>query len=195
MVSTDKSRKKRSELVDKVIGMLSRLDFQEATVRKICEVAGISVGTFYHYFPEKNDLAGEILRRIDGYLETELPPKFTDDENRNLVEFGCAFARYANGVGRAAGRVISTADFPLPGTAEGMRAERARPLYTIPAAIIHRGGQKGQMTASLDAEETAAHLVVALRGHSLEWARRGRPYDIEEKIRSFMGLFVRALRV
>lgn len=194
MSPTEKSRKKRGELVDQVIAMLSRFDFKEATVRKICEVTGISVGTFYHYFHEKNDLVTEILKRIDVYLEAETP-RFSagGDEARNLMEFGCAFARYANGVGSAAGSVISTSNFPLPGTPEGMRAERGRPLYAMPAAIIRRGQAAGQFDPALDAEETAAQLVVALRGHSLEWARRGRPYDVEERIRAFLLLFVRAL--
>lgn len=195
MSSTEKSKQKRRELVDRVVAMLSRFDFKEATVRKICEVTGISVGTFYHYFHEKNDLVAEILRRIDGYLADEAPHfSAGPDEARNLVEFGCAFARYTNGVGSATGSVISTSDFPLPGTPEGMRAERERPLYTLPAAIIRRGQVAGQFDPALDADEAAGHLVVALRGHSLEWARRGHPYDIEKRIRSFLVLFIRALR-
>ena len=51
MPRSEKSAKKRNDIVDKTIAMLNQLDMKEATVRSICTAADISVGTFYHYFP------------------------------------------------------------------------------------------------------------------------------------------------
>jgi AcrR family transcriptional regulator len=194
MKRTEKSAMKRDEIVDKVIALLNRLDFKDATVRMICEAAGISVGTFYHYFPEKNDLVAEILGRIDRYLAEQVLPNLTsENEVENLIEFGKGFARYTNGIGNATGSVISTADFPLPDTPKGILAERRRMLYTIPKEIMLRGQIKGQIAQDLDAEETADLLVISLRGQSLEWSRRSRCYSIEDKITQFMMLFVRMI--
>lgn len=196
MSKTAKSEKKRNELVDQVIAMLHTFDFQEATVRKICEVTHISVGTFYHYFHEKNDLIAEILGRIDTYLAKQVMPRLThEDEAVNLVEFGSGFAQYTNGIGSVTGSVISRTDFPLPSTPDTIRAEHERLLYTLPAAILRRGREKGQFYAELDVEEAVDQLIIALRGHAMEWSRRGRVYHIEEKVLSFMRLYCRMLKI
>jgi AcrR family transcriptional regulator len=195
MKRTEKSIKKRDEIVDRVISLLGELNFRDATVRRICEAANISVGTFYHYFQEKNDLVSEILGRIDRYLSEQVLPGLNScDEMENLAEFGRGFARYTNSVGSATGSIISTADFPLPDSQEKMRAEQERPLYTIPRGILEKARQKGQVPQDLDPRETADQLIVCLRGHSLEWSRRNRVYNIEEKISHFMDLFIRIVK-
>jgi AcrR family transcriptional regulator len=195
MKRSEKNQKKRKEIVEKVIAMLNVLDFKEATVRKICSSVNISIGTFYHYFSEKNDLVTEILKNIDSYFEIEVLPKLkSQDEIRNIIDFGLGFARYTNGIGSATGTTISTTSFPLPSTEEKIREEKERLLYKIPTEIIRRGQKKRQISADLNVEDTVDLLIISLRGHSLEWSRRDRTYPIEEKIRKFMLLFARALQ-
>ena len=194
MKITEKGQQKRKEIVKKVIAMLNVLDFKEATVRKICDSVNISIGTFYHYFSEKNDLITEILKNIDSYFEAEVLPKLTSqDEIQNLIDFGLGFARYTNGIGSATGNIISTTSFPLPSTEEDIKEEKERLLYKIPRDILTRGQEKGQIFQDINVEDTVDLLIISLRGHSLEWSRRNRVYPIEEKIRSFMFLFARAL--
>lgn len=195
MTRSEKSKKKRDEIVNRVISMLSRINFNEATVRNICASAHISIGTFYHYFPEKNDLILEILHRIDRYLEEQVLPSLTaGDELENMMRFGEGFAEYTSSVGNATGGIISSGDIPLPAGEEEMRKERLRPLYAIPIQILTRGKEKGQILPSLDVDEAVDQLIISLRGQSLEWSRRGRRYDIKRKIASFMSLYIRAIK-
>ena len=190
----EKTQKRQNEIIVKVVSMLNELNFKDATVRKICAAAQISTGTFYHYFPTKNALAARILGKIDEYLTENVLPKLTDeDEVKNLIQFARGFAQYANGVGSATGHVISTADFPLPSTGEEIREEHRRALYSIPRQILQRGVEKKQFSKNLDLDETVDQIVIILRGHSLEWSRRGRTYDIESKIDRFIRMFIRAL--
>lgn len=191
----EKNAKKQDEIIMKVISMLSDLNFKEVTVRKICSTADISTGTFYHYFPTKNDLVTKILGKIDEYLTEQVLPELTsENEAENLIRFSHGFARYAVGIGSATGSIISTVDFPLPNTAEGIQQEHQRSLYSIPKQILQRGVEKEQFQKDLDLDETVDQLILILRGHSLEWARRGRIYDIEVKIDKFIRMFVKALQ-
>jgi|GEM_PF-1111776 AcrR family transcriptional regulator len=195
MPKSEKSAKKRNEIVDKAIAMQNQLDMKEATVRSICAAAGISVGTFYHYFPEKNSLITSILGRIDIYLTEEVAQQLcSKDEIENLINFALGFAHYTDRIGSASGGVISNSSFPLPITPEGLAAERQRPLYAIPKEILQRGQKNGQILADLNLDETVDLLIISLRGHSLEWSRRNRMYRIEDKIEKFMQLFTRSLR-
>lgn len=190
MKRSEKNIRRREEIVDKVISLLSRLNFREATVRNICSEADISVGTFYHYFTEKSDLMAEVLGRIDCYLNEQVKPRLTRaDEMENLAEFMKGFAHYTDSVGSVSGGVISSGDIPLPDTPDEIRKEHARPLYAIPREILARAREKGQVPADLDPDETADLLIISLRGHALEWSRRNRCYDIAEKIESFIRLF------
>lgn len=196
MKQTEKASKKRDEIVDKVIARLNHLDLKEATVRSICAAADISVGTFYHYFPEKSSLITSILGRIDIYLTEEVAPQLTsENEIENLIAFGMGFAQYTDGTGLATGGVISNSNFPLPTAPEELKAEWRRPLYTIPRQILRRGQEKGQVSAGLDLAETVDLLIISLRGHALEWSRRSRMYRVEDKIEKFMHLFARSLRI
>lgn len=43
--------------------VLARVGFQEATTREIADVAGVSIGTLYRYFPSKDALFLAMLRR------------------------------------------------------------------------------------------------------------------------------------
>lgn len=195
MARTEKGIRRRDEIVEQVIAGLGRFDFKDATVRGICRAVRISVGTFYHYFRDKNDLMEEILGRIDRYLAEEVAPLLTDEnELENLVEFGRGFSRYTERVGTAGGGVISTTHFPLPSGEPAVRKEHGRILYTLPERLIRRGQEKGQIAPGLDAEETADQLIISLRGQALEWSRRGRSYRIEDKVERFMRLFARMLR-
>jgi len=195
MARTEKSVIKRNEIVDKVVAMLNRLDIKDATVHMICEAADISVGTFYHYFVDKNDLVTDILGRIDRYLADQVIPNLnSEDEIENMIAFGKGFASYTNGVGSATGGIISTADFPLPNTKEGILEEHNRLIYTIPRDIMLRGQKKRQIAQDLDVEDTVNILVISLRGNALEWSRRSRVYSIEEQVTKFMMLFARMIR-
>lgn len=191
----EKSARKQDEIIVKVISMLNELDFKEATVRKICSAVNISTGTFYHYFSTKNDLATKILGKIDEYLTDQVLPELnSENEAENLIKFIQGFARYTSGIGSATGGIISTTDFPLPDTNEGIQKEHMRSLYTIPLQILQRGVEKQQFASDLEINETVDQLIIALRGHSLEWARRSRVYRIEDKIDKFICLFIKALQ-
>ncbi|MCQ6280260.1 TetR/AcrR family transcriptional regulator [Bacillus sp. EB600] len=41
---------KKSEIYEKAIELLKEKDFQNITIEETCGNAGVSVGTFYHYF-------------------------------------------------------------------------------------------------------------------------------------------------
>ncbi len=194
MRKTKKSIIKRKEIVKKVINSTNNVDFEELTIQMICDAASISVGTFYHYFNNKNELLTEILGLIDDYIEEKIIPNMHyDDELENIKVFGNGFAEYANNMGTATGAVISSTSFPLPSTEEAMKEERKRLLYTVPKEIVILGQNKGQIMDG-DVDEIVDMLIISLRGNALEWSRRNRIYDVREKISKHMEFFTRMIR-
>ena len=55
-------QKKRQKLIDAIHGELLRVPYEEISINKIIQNAGISRGSFYQYFMDKSDLMQTILR-------------------------------------------------------------------------------------------------------------------------------------
>ena len=47
---TKKQMEKRQQIIESAKSIIEEVGFENVTVRGICDVANISIGTFYHYF-------------------------------------------------------------------------------------------------------------------------------------------------
>lgn len=195
MERTKKSETKRTEIIAAVRHTLPEMDYRRLSVRAICDLCGISIGSFYHHFKNKEDLLTEILEEIDQYLTQEVQPHLTlasASENLMCYALGFASETTASALG-AGGSVLSTASVPLPSDPAAREKERNRPLYAIPRTLILDGQSRGEFASDLDADATAAILVTTLRGYAMDWARRSFSYDFPAAIRSYMEFFLRGL--
>ena len=59
---TEENRECKEAIIKATVELISALGADAVTVRKICQKAEVSAGTFYHYFTDKNDLMMEFLR-------------------------------------------------------------------------------------------------------------------------------------
>ncbi|MGN1250850.1 MAG: TetR/AcrR family transcriptional regulator, partial [Candidatus Spyradocola sp.] len=84
---------KRNQIIASTIKLLRKTGFEKVSVRAICQNADISIGTFYHYFRDKDDLLRAVLGGIDEYLLDEIQPQLTHDSQlANLRAFALSFA-------------------------------------------------------------------------------------------------------
>lgn len=93
MPSQDRSRETVEAILDATALVLKRGGYDRATTRRVAEVAGVSVGSLYQYFPNKESLVlslyerhlGDLLSvfgsRFEGLGDAPLP-----DAVRGLVE-------------------------------------------------------------------------------------------------------------
>ena len=64
MAQTDKAFQAKINIFEATVRLLADNDYSSLTMRRICEAAGISNGTLYHYFKSKNDILAFSLRYI-----------------------------------------------------------------------------------------------------------------------------------
>ena len=195
MERTKKSETKRTEIIAAVRHTIPEMDYRNLSVRAICDTCGISIGSFYHHFKNKEDLLAEILEEIDQYLIRKVQPQLTSESaSENLCRFALGFAQetIASALG-AGGSVISTASVPLPSDPAAIEKEKARPLYELPRTLIRNGQKTGEFASALDADAAASILVTTLRGYAMDWSRRSFSYDFLEAIREYMAFFLRSL--
>lgn len=59
----DRSIARKENLIESAYKLVKRNGYNETGIRDIVEEAGVSIGTFYSYYKDKNDIALEIIRK------------------------------------------------------------------------------------------------------------------------------------
>lgn len=180
---------RRSAIIEAAIPLMNSVPFEELSVNDVCEAAGISVGSFYHYFNKKSDLLVGLLGLIDDYMEAEAFPLLTnEDETANLKLFAHYWAMHveANGIERS--RLVSSV---LPANSDHSGQKRSAVIKL--EEIITAGQQKRQIAGDMDAAELTEFFLLAMRGVTTDWSRHGGSYSVVEKMDEFIGLFVKAI--
>ena len=183
-----KQRRRRSEILEAAIPLISQRPFEEISLSEICGELGISIGSFYHYFTKKDDLLIGLLWIIDEDLEENVFPLLTDEnEIGNLKRFARGWAEHVNAHGIERSKLISSinpdsADFP----------ERERPAVKKLCEIIAAGQAKGQITDAYDTQTLADLFLTTLRSVTLDWSRREGNYDVVARMDSHVDILLRA---
>ena len=74
----------RAKIIHATIRLVNKLDPASITIRKVCEKASVSIGTFYHYFRNKNELMMYFIREIYYFKGTLSTPE--DDITGRICE-------------------------------------------------------------------------------------------------------------
>jgi AcrR family transcriptional regulator len=186
----NKFNARKKELYSQITKLISKEGFSNLTVRDICRELGISIGTFYHYFPEKGDIAWILFSDIDKYFSDEVATKFVDYEPDNLITYCMEYGNYVISGGLEICRYISIAPFH---NKKHTYLDENRSLFQILLKILMRGVAKEQFHLNQSPLETAKMLMILLRGYSADWAKRDGDYNIVDKIEDFIKLFIKSL--
>lgn len=185
--------KKKKDIILKTAGLLKDRSFQHITVRMICKAAQISIGTFYHYFRRKENVASDIFGLTDEFIEEKLLPALTDDDElTNIVNFCSGIANFAEEQGVPYSRALNSL-FPER-EVYTLSMERQRPIFFELQKIIQHGIDKKQIDPSHSAERLADSFVLLLHGLDFDWARREGEYGLTEKTRFIMAQMIELLR-
>ena len=76
--------RKRGEILEAAWGLFQEKGYDKATVDGVIDRAGISKGTFYHYFSSKADLLDGVVERLTLQGYQELRPILADPERPPL---------------------------------------------------------------------------------------------------------------
>ena len=185
----EKANARRREIVTAILNNMTEVDYQDITISSMCQAAGISVGSFYHYFGDKAGIIPETFAIIDGHIEENLIPALQDEnELQNYIDYCHGIGVYISGLSFR--QVKFTYEFVQSFSSED---ENARPFFYAVRDIIRRGQAKKQIPPQIDANQIARTTVIMLRGHCFDWVRHEGTYDLVEYIDFFAELFVQAL--
>lgn len=186
----NKQKQKRKEIIEKLGPMLETTSIDDLSVQELCKAAEISVGSFYHYFNQKDDLKISYILLADEHIaEAVFPKMICDDELENLRIFLLGFTEIIakNGVERSKTTVgYGAVDYDLDGN--------MRPTLLKLRDTIESGQKKKQITSEYSVNELAGIIYASFQGVGIEWTRRNGDFDLMDRMRNFCNILLKGLK-
>ncbi|MEN1759950.1 TetR/AcrR family transcriptional regulator [Anoxynatronum sibiricum] len=187
-------QKQAIETKQKILETATRLfeqrGFREITVTDICREAGISVGTYYYYYPTKYAVLEKIFADIDDYFREVVTPQIAELRvsgiRAQVLTFFDAYAHYT--VEQGLGFVKK-----LYEVQNNLFRVKGRYLQVYLAEIITRGQETGELATDLSPEEMVDYLFVAARGVVYHWALHDGEYDLVADMHRYLSRLFRTL--
>lgn len=160
--------------------LMKKKGFDDITIQEIQERAGISVGTFYHYFKSKQDVFFEIYGKGDEFYKTEVAPelnarKLTYEEK--IILFFVKYSIFITGNGIESVRQLFN-------TNNRFFISKGRYMIELLQDIISKGQLEGEIITEMNAEEITDFLFIHARGVVFNWCLHDGGYDLEERMKN-----------
>lgn len=189
-INDSKYTKRKFELFSQIQILADEVGYDNLTIRLICKRLEISNGTFYHYFPEKNDIARMLFSYIDNHFD-DVVTKFTNNEIENLKIFMLSYAQFVCDCGVGASKSINQA--PMMNTQASYLNEE-RNIFQVLLGIIRRGKEQNQVQSKLSDIDLARMIMIILRGYCSDWAKQDGSYDLLAYVNMFVDTFILTIK-
>ena len=199
-----RSRKEKASATKKRLyaaadALFTQYGFDEVSVDRIVEEAGVAKGTFYVHFASRDSLLEALIadsvERVDvdyqAFIDTFPPTMPATDVLLRLAEKIMDVVMNTIGLDRmkALYRTHLT-NISRTGTA----ASYNRMLYKTIMGVLDKGIQSGELSSELPLEALANHLILAMRGIIYEWCIRYPDFDLQAQTRAHFQLILRGMQ-
>ncbi len=185
----EKQLQRRSEIIEAVIPLIGSVPFEQLSVNEICSAAGISVGSFYHYFDKKSDLLVGLLGLIDEYLEEKVYPMLTEGNCIDKLRlFAHEWAAYVERHSLERSKLISSVE---PSNTDLSGQKRGSVVFL--EEIFRLGQLEGCISPSHSPEQLTELYLLALRAITTDWSRNNGRYPICDRMAEFIDIWLKGI--
>ena len=188
------TRNTRGKIIDAAWKLFYRQGYDDTTVEEIIEESGTSRGSFYHYFPGKDDLLSTLADVFDQKYEVLMqsmdPEMDRFDQlmylNREL------FAMMENStpldlVARLySSQLITRGDKSL--------MDHNRTYYRLLRQIVLQGQERGELRRDVTANEMVRAYALCERALIYDWCLSGGDYSLTQYSRTMLPMFLQDFR-
>ncbi|MDR1587554.1 MAG: TetR/AcrR family transcriptional regulator [Treponema sp.] len=173
--------KTREKISGAALELLKVHTIEEIGVSDICRLAGVSVGAFYHYFENKDDIVLEVYRDLDVRFE-ELA-KSPRARRLPVFDFILAYSKCYSDFQMEVGAAFARKVYGLQSK---VFLDVKRPIHVRLREYLLRKQRAGKIDAALDVGEFCDYLIVLLRGSAYDWCLHEGAYNLTEKLFTFL---------
>jgi len=171
---------------------MEKQGFSNTTIEQIATKAGVSIGTFYHYFNSKEEIFYDIFKKADEYFETIVAPALysADTTGLSVFEQVITFFRYYAHYNLNRGLANIT---QLYNTKNKIFVKKGRFMQELLMQVLAKGMERGEFSGELSPDEATDYLFVVARGIVYDWCIHEGTYDLEQKMESYMRILLRVM--
>lgn len=166
------------------IALFQEHGFDGVNVSQIAKSAGVSVGTFYHYYTSKLDLIMDLYRGADTYFEEEVTASAQKLPFREQIKYFfheyCAMAE-RNGIELT--RKMYVPDNTL-------FLSRTQGMHQVLLDLIDAAQSAGRFSAEKTPQAVSDELFLIARGVIFDWALREGAYNLQEKMEAMLDIYL-----
>ena len=187
---TAEAQDTKQKLIDTTVELIKKYGADSITVRNVCEEAGLSIGTFYHHFKNKDDLLMYFVREasFDSFvLETPL----SDTAGRVCELYMHLIDRYLALGEEFMKSFYTTGNKALSaymGQSDGCFAEGT--VMACCEKELRDAQAQGFLKKEADAHTLSMDICTIVKGCVFEWALNDGEMDMEESLKRIVGSYL-----
>ncbi|MHC4660946.1 MAG: TetR/AcrR family transcriptional regulator [Planctomycetota bacterium] len=194
----EKRKKAWEELMKKDVYEAVRKVFEKhsldkLTMDRVAEAAGISKGTLYNYFENKDDLVCHVvgkafeplLEKLDALVASGLTP---GEKLREFARGGMSFCED----NKQLFRMLLSPDASLSAKLHSEGAERRMKVVKHLRKVLEQGIAEGCFR-KVDPERTAAMILGSVAGFNIMSIQSGKSFPLEDSVNEYIGIIINGI--
>ena len=169
----------KQRLTDSIIELMGTQSYHDISIEMISSHAGVSKGTFYHYFTSKR----EILSHLSKIANDSILQKLTFDEQKSAQTL---FLEYLDVLVQETYRATYASEARmlialLTAGAEESYSEM-KPQTAYVERILRHGQARGEIPVTLDVEALNSLITAAIQGFVTMWSISQGKMDLKKQL-------------
>lgn len=180
-----KAQNTRAKVLKTTLELFREKGYANTTIRDVCTTAGVSIGTFYNYFQNKEDILSDIFKSADEYFQDVVSKKITGKNTVEKIEdYFKYYAKLTSDSGIETMKILYNSD--------NTWFIQIRPMQKVLEEILLEGQTKGEIISDISAMDITTFLFILARGCCYSWCILNGSYNLENQLRDYI---LRALKI
>ena len=180
----NKTENTKKRLIDISIELFNEHGYDNVGVRDIAAKAGVTTGSFYHHFKNKEEVLHKKFQNSEDYLLHTITNSLKSEKySEKIVEYMSVFlASYIENDGyELTGHRLFAKDF---------RDRRSMSLIMAIENLVKKAQQEGELSNSKSSSDLTNILLVSYRGVVYDWVIEKGEYNLYEALKEHLTIIV-----
>ena len=181
----------KKKIIDTVTEMIKEYGADYVTVRRVCETADVSIGTFYYYFKDRDDLMMYFLKEALFPSKIQLTLPYDDISGRICELYMCLIRQYMKLGDNFMKKFYTLSNRSLSAYMEEQDGKfltgtiMARSEEEMLIAV-----KKGIIKESANVHIICQDICTIIKGCVFEWCLSAEKFDIEKTIERIIKIYL-----
>lgn len=184
---TLQAQETKSRIFQTSMHLFKEHGFDQVTIQDIANAAGVSVGSFYNYFPSKQEILHQSFHRADeafhAFVKEGVPGITGKEQMKAYMLFYIDFV------------LTHPYDFikNLYNTDNPLFLQKGRAMQTLLHPFIEAARTQGELGTDMSTEEITEFLYLSMRGLIFHWCLANGEFDLHQRADRYLDLLLQPL--